>query len=200
MQIDKKQLKAALLFAAVKDVRYYLNGVYFDKRGYIVATDGHRAIAIETPLDIAESFIAPSGLIEKALKVSDKGNEFIELEVEFSTGYNSQATIKMDGIKDFGIDGKYPDWQAVIPVKANQADYVQTPALLNPDYNMDAVKASLILKGLGNVKYKNPLLFKGLSPKNIDDLPWAEACAYLNKVCAVHFGDNYTIVVMPTKL
>jgi len=200
MQIDKKQLKAALLFSAVKDVRYYLNGIYFDKRGYIVATDGHRAIAIETPLDIAESFIMPSGLAEKALKVSDKGNEFIELEVEFTGTHNPQAIIKMDGIKDFGIDGKYPDWQAVVPVKANQDDYVQTPALLNPDYNMDAVKACLILNGLGNVKYKPPLLFKGLRPKNIDDMPWAEACAYLNKVCAVHFGSHHTIVVMPTRL
>jgi hypothetical protein len=199
MQIDKKQLKAALLFSAVKDVRYYLNGIYFDKRGYIVATDGHRAIAIEAGQTWQESFIVPSGLVEKALKVSDKGNEFIELEVEFNGTYSPQAIIKMDGIKDFGIDGKYPEWQAVVPVKANQDDYVQTPALLNPDYNMDAVKANILLCGLKGSN-KLPLLFKGLRPKNIDDMPWAEACAYLNKVCAVHFGSHHTIVVMPTRL
>jgi hypothetical protein len=139
----------------------------------------------------------PSGLVEKALKVSDKGNEFIELEVEFSTGYNAQAIIKMDGIKDFGIDGKYPDWQAVVPVKANKDDYVQTPALLNPDYNMDAVKANALLYGLkGNNKL--PLLFKGLAPAKFNELSYAEACAHMNKVCAVHFGSHHTIVVMHT--
>jgi hypothetical protein len=200
MQIDKKHLKASLLFSAVKDVRYYLNGIFFDKRGFIVATDGHRAIAINTGNTFERSFIVPSGLVEKALKVSDKASEFIELDVEFTGTHNAQATVKMDGIKDFAIDGRYPDWEAVIPHNANQGEYVQTPALLNPDYNMDAVKASNIIKGLGNVRYKSPLLFKALRPKNLDDMPWAEACASLNKGCAVHFGDSFTIVVMPTRL
>ena len=199
MQIDKKHLKASLLFSAVKDVRYYLNGIFFDKRGFIVATDGHRAIAINTGNTFERSFIVPSGLVEKALKVSDKASKFIELDVDFVGQFSDQATIKMDGIKDFAIDGRYPDWEAIIPYNANQDEYVQTPALLNPDYVSDAVKAHKAIYGISS-KMACALMFKALRPKNLDDMPWAEACASLNRVCAVHFGDSFTIVVMPTRL
>jgi DNA polymerase III sliding clamp (beta) subunit (PCNA family) len=42
--IQRKQLRAILNFAAVKDIRYYLNGLHVrqDHRGTILeATDGH---------------------------------------------------------------------------------------------------------------------------------------------------------------
>jgi hypothetical protein len=38
--IQTGKLKALLRFAAVKDTRYYLKGIYFEPEGYAVATDG----------------------------------------------------------------------------------------------------------------------------------------------------------------
>lgn len=200
MKIDKKGLQAALLFAAVKDVRYYLNGVYFDKRGYLVATDGHRAIAIETGQTWLESFIVPSELIAKALKVSDKHIEDVDIEIDFGETTMAFVDVSIDGIKGQTIDGKYPDWEAVIPVKDNKNDYVQSPATLNPDYYMDAVKASRILLGTDRTKYKSPILFKGLTSKSFYSLSYLEACAWLNSVTCVHFGEQFTIVVMPCRI
>jgi DNA polymerase III sliding clamp (beta) subunit (PCNA family) len=193
MNIDKTKLQAAILFSAVKDVRYYLNGVLFDKKGYIVATDGHRAIAINQAERICQDFIVPIELIQKALKVSSKDAETVELLL-LDDGY-----VSIDGLKDKLIDGRYPDWQAVVPVSANQDNYVQSPARINPDYVLDAVKASRLIKNEGG-KFKSPLLFKGLRPKGIDDMSWAEGCALLNDRCAVHFGAEFTIVLMPCKI
>jgi len=200
MIVQKKHLQAALLFAATKDVRYYLNGVLFDKSGYIVATDGHRAIAIDAIKETCawlESFIVPSELIQKALKVSDKNVDAVELEIDFSQT-SRDYTVSLDGIKGICIDGRYPEWQAVIPHKANPKDYVQSPAILNPEYHMDAVKAHKIMLELG----KNAVCafpFKTLRPKGLDDLPWNDACALLNNQCCVYFGDGFTFVVMPTR-
>jgi len=197
MNINKKTLQAVILFSAVKDVRYYLNGILFDKSGYVVATDGHRAIAVQCELDIPQSFIVPIELIQKALKVSDKNAETVEIEVDFNYS-NKDINLSLDGIKGQAIDGVFPDWKAVIPTNANQDDYVQSPALINPDYVMDAVKANRALNDIGG-KFKMPLLFKALRSKNFDDMAWAVACAELNNRCAVHFGAYFTIVLMPVR-
>ena len=40
--VKRAEYLSALTCAGVKDVRYYLNGIFFDPEGFIVATDGHR--------------------------------------------------------------------------------------------------------------------------------------------------------------
>ena len=67
-------LRAAMLFAAKNDVRYYLNGLHIvlkgDGTGEIQATDGHRAIVVrlkDAPA-VAMSAIIPSALVETLLK------------------------------------------------------------------------------------------------------------------------------------
>ena len=42
VKVDFPAFIGAMTAKAKKDVRYYLEGVFIDPRGYLVATDGHR--------------------------------------------------------------------------------------------------------------------------------------------------------------
>lgn len=129
-----QELKSALKFCTIasgkNQVRYYLEGIYFEKKKnkplYLVATDGHRMHTIELKsIDIDKNaefnFIMPSGLVKQAIRFLGKGFVTIDIGVKITLD---------DGNISFGmkpIDGKYPEWQKVLPKK-------NTPKKLE-DYN-----------------------------------------------------------------
>jgi DNA polymerase-3 subunit beta len=132
----KEQLQALLLFAAKNDVRYYLNGIYADPAGYLVATDGHRMLYIKTGepgLDV----IIPREAAEAAVKMAKKGQE-IPL-TKTSIGQVTYTT----------VDGKYPDWRRAIPTIDNLQPNPQ--CLFEWQYLADAEKAIMSL-GAKNAK------------------------------------------------
>jgi DNA polymerase-3 subunit beta len=114
-------LRAALICAAKKDLRYYLQGVCVSinhpKIAMVYGTDGHILFAGQSPIvcDVAPdnfgfSIIIPSDTI----KAIDKKSEFIDLE-----------TIE-GGAKDYyllgnarfqAIDARYPDISRVVPAR-----------------------------------------------------------------------------------
>lgn len=109
---------------AQQDVRYYLNGMLLDvEPGQLksVATDGHR-LAIcehggEVNVDTARQIIVPrKGVLELGRLLAD-GEDEVELQlaknhlrIDFG---RSRLTTKL-------IDGRFPDYQAVIPVGADR--------------------------------------------------------------------------------
>lgn len=114
-------LRAALICAAKKDLRYYLQGVCVSINNPNVAmvygTDGHVLFAGQCPIDVIDApaqygfqIIIPSDTI----KAIDKKSEFIDLE-----------TIE-GGAKDYyllgnarfqAIDARYPDISRVVPAR-----------------------------------------------------------------------------------
>ncbi len=102
---------------AQQDVRYYLNGLYFEIDGTklrTVATDGHRLAMSEWELD--ESFeigviIPRKGIQELGRLVSNRSSD-----VELIIGTN-HINAQVDNIKLVSklVDGKFPDYQRVIP-------------------------------------------------------------------------------------
>lgn len=103
---------------AQQDVRYYLNGVLLIIEGNVlkvVATDGHRlafnAGTIEGSYDKQE-IILPRKAVTELSKLLQDNDEVIELE--FST---QQFKANFSGITLITkvIDGKFPDYQRVIP-------------------------------------------------------------------------------------
>ena len=109
---------------AQQDVRYYLNGLYLfisDKEMFGVATDGHRLSksGVETSFNLQESIsaiIPRKGIIEIDKQLEDE-NEELKLivsknHIQFSNK-NSQAVSKL-------IDGKFPDYERVIPADADK--------------------------------------------------------------------------------
>lgn len=120
-------LAAVLVCAAQDDVRYYLNGVYLDfPKGRIVATDGHRLFCGAIPAADVEPVIVARGQAEQALKAHGKLRKreresivAFALAVTEAGGVRSvaiHATAAGAVFTDKAIDGRFPDYERVIPL------------------------------------------------------------------------------------
>lgn len=170
IEIPVDLLKAAHACVSTEETRYYLNGVFVDPRGWLVATDGHRLFAarihgIEGTLP-AEGVIIPRDTIKKAL-----------------TGYNKNTpTITLDD-KTLGdtlctfIDGTFPAWERVVPkeVSGSTAQY-------NPTYVGDMGK---IAKLVGANKGYPHIWHNGDGPALVSFFPREDCFAVLMPVRAI---------------
>lgn len=122
--------RAALKCAAVKDIRYYLNGVHLEhrKEGVVqVGCDGHRLIAM---LDMdavgpgaGESVILPAvKLPAAAMKLEYNGEELTALDVHGAILGRFPAK---------AVDGKFPAWRATLP-EASKVDKAGPPPYVDP--------------------------------------------------------------------
>ncbi len=129
-----KELIERTAFAmAQQDVRYYLNGLLFDLRGdalRTVATDGHRLALCETHLEKASGakrqIIVPRKGVTELQRLLESGDREIELEVG-----RSHVRVKRDDVTFTSklIDGRFPDYEAVIPIGADREVKVDREAL-----------------------------------------------------------------------
>jgi len=119
----KKMLDKTSFAMANQDVRYYLNGLLFDfndQQLRAIATDGHRlAICdLETSVDITgdRQLIVPrKGVMELSRMLSDDD------EVTLAIGRNHIRLVKGDTtFTSKLIDGRFPDYKAVVPVGADK--------------------------------------------------------------------------------
>ncbi len=118
-----KELIERTAFAmAQQDVRYYLNGLLFDLRDSslrCVATDGHRLALCEAALEGAgmRQIILPRKGVQELQRLLEGGDRSLELEV----GRN-HLRVKRDDVTFTSklIDGKFPDYEAVIPIGADR--------------------------------------------------------------------------------
>ncbi len=118
-----KELIERTAFAmAQQDVRYYLNGLLFDLRDAslrCVATDGHRLALCEAPLEGAgkRQIIVPRKGVQELQRLLEGGDRTLELEVG-----RSHLRVKRDDVTFTSklIDGKFPDYEAVIPIGADR--------------------------------------------------------------------------------
>jgi len=125
-----KSLLGSIQYAmAQQDVRYYLNGVLLGVEGNklkAVATDGHRlaynAITIEADLAKQEIIIPRKAVMELAKLLADDDSA---IELEFS---DQQLKTSFSGIQLITklIEGKFPDYQRVIPDYSNHLSMNRT--------------------------------------------------------------------------
>ena len=120
----KKMIDKTSFAMANQDVRYYLNGLLFDFTGEqlrAIATDGHRlAICdLESNVNISNDrqLIVPrKGVMELARMLSGDAEE-----VTLAIGRNHIRLVKGDTIFTSKlIDGRFPDYKAVVPVGADK--------------------------------------------------------------------------------
>lgn len=165
IRIPTSTLKAALLHVAKHDVRYYLNGVLIEPISdgtavFVVATDGHRMIAIKVEQEtvIPKQFRKPMILSEECLSrdlarsthlvlrgidvVELKGKESKKRIVRAELHYKHDARWVLLKL----VDGVFPRWRDVMkaPLQAAEA-----PSCLNPRYIIDAIKANYYLLNAG---------------------------------------------------
>lgn len=120
-----KELIERTAFAmAQQDVRYYLNGLLFDLRDSIlrcVATDGHRLAlceaALEAPVQTKRQIIVPRKGVLELQRLLEGGDRELELEMG-----RSHIRVKRDDVTFTSklIDGRFPDYEAVIPIGADR--------------------------------------------------------------------------------
>lgn len=110
-------VKAARLFQAKNDVRYYLVGIQLNSTGCIVATNGHVLIKIDhEPLkDLEESLIVRI----HGTKIPQKAQELEFVFLDDLRGvvrmYNGHGLL-MDDVRSFElVEGKFPDHESVMP-------------------------------------------------------------------------------------
>jgi len=154
IEIRQKDLKAVALAMAVKDLRYYLQGVLIEGNGAvtrIVATDGHRLhiVQIENAGAVSEpvAFIMPSDMVKHCLKVKaprGDSNPLICLDYE-SVGGKIEARLP-DGssIVASAIDGKFPDYGRIVRDACLPMEGEPVAQVFNQSYVSDATDALAI--------------------------------------------------------
>jgi DNA polymerase-3 subunit beta len=119
-----KELIERTAFAmAQQDVRYYLNGLLFDLRDSglrCVATDGHRLALCEALLEGGtgkRQIIVPRKGVTELQRLLEGGERVVELEIG-----RSHIRMKRDDVTFTSklIDGRFPDYEAVIPIGADR--------------------------------------------------------------------------------
>lgn len=119
-----KELLDSTSFAmAQQDVRYYLNGMLFEvSTDYlrVVATDGHR-LAMETmsidegTVDTQQLIVPRKGIIELGRLLVDEG------DITLTFGQNHiRATVTETTFTSKLVDGKFPDYNRVLPKGGNK--------------------------------------------------------------------------------
>lgn len=127
ISVSRKQIEAALLFAAKKGARYYLCGVWVGKGPHggalLAATDGHHAAVINTGKPYPDT-LPPGGFIlgrdRAALAVKGAGKEAL---IELAPG-------RVGHIGGAGTDAQYPDVLRMIPATVSGELAHFDPALL----------------------------------------------------------------------
>ncbi|MCL1635994.1 DNA polymerase III subunit beta [Luteimonas sp. SX5] len=129
-----KELIERTAFAmAQQDVRYYLNGLLFDlgdKTLRCVATDGHRLALCEAALESGgggkRQIIVPRKGVQELQRLLEGGDRTLELELG-----RSHIRVKRDDVTFTSklIDGRFPDYEAVIPIGADREVKVDREAL-----------------------------------------------------------------------
>lgn len=134
---------------ALQDVRYYLNGLLVELEGQTVravATDGHRLalaeVEAEDSIDGGRQVIVPRKGIQELLRLLADVDEDAVLELGSNHIRISLPDIRLTSKL---IDGRFPDYQRVVPAAADKVMEVDRETL-----RQALVRASI----LSNEKYR----------------------------------------------
>ncbi|PSJ17530.1 DNA polymerase III subunit beta [Nitrosomonas supralitoralis] len=125
--LKQKELKDLLHFVqfavAQQDIRYYLNGLLLlvdGKQLISVGTDGHRLAYISTDLDKIQNkqeVILPRKAVYELSKLLDDSEDPVKIEYfQNKVRFSFSNIILISKV----IDGKFPDYNRVIPTRNNK--------------------------------------------------------------------------------
>ncbi|OZI64594.1 hypothetical protein [Bordetella genomosp. 4] len=150
--IDHLALKAASLIKAKSDIRYYLNGVYVEatkEQTIVVATDGHRLIALRSSaineIEDDINLIIPEDALQRIIDGSVRNQRAIPATFQENGKWSIPLFKWAVEISFTPVPANYPVWRKVIPdsVSGVAAD-------LNPKYLQDFQSAARVFFGLGS--------------------------------------------------
>ncbi len=146
MQIEadvfKEMIEKTIYSVSNDETRYHLNGVFFEKQvsdsGTVyrmVATDGHRLSLVDraakkpgSPTSKSQGVIIPRKGLNEIRKLLETNEDKIEMAIEGSQLIvRSGSTVLMIRL----IEGKYPNYQQLIPQNLAQHLFVNRESLLS---------------------------------------------------------------------
>jgi DNA polymerase-3 subunit beta len=118
LPLDKmKEMIERVYFAITQEQRYYLNGALMnirDNKVELVSTDGHRLAYTSMPLGDVSPDIDISGIVSK--KTLNELRKFEDESLEFDLDENNLFfRVANRTLISRIIEGKFPDYEAVIP-------------------------------------------------------------------------------------
>ena len=137
--IQKAALKAASRFAAKRDVRYYMIGVYVQATATetrLIATDGHTMLIHRSKTENTHAWdgIIPLDTVTAILKHKspyEKRDTYLPVELSECGGTEARIDHAGHAFIFKPVDGKFPDYARVIPKTVSgeaacyQTDYLQ---------------------------------------------------------------------------
>lgn len=140
-EIFLEMIEKTIYSVSTDETRYHLNGVYLEVRPEkdgsvyrMVATDGHRLSLIDRTIPAAnvkggtQGVIVPRKGLHEIRKLLESMNEQVEVAIEGAQlVVRSATTILMVRL----IEGKYPNYQQLIPQNLKEHFLVQREALLS---------------------------------------------------------------------
>ena len=193
----KNMLSQVQYSMAVQDIRYYLNGLLMQAEGdqlRLVATEGHRLAYSSTTIDAdlpKSEIILPRKTVLELFKLLNQPNEPITIEL-----LNNQVRFRCNDtvIVSKIVDGKFPDFNRVIPLDNDKIFLVGRTQLLG------ALERAAIL---ANEKFRgvrlqlNPGVMRVLCSNNEQEEAQEELeIAYQGNELEVGFNISYLMDVL----
>ncbi|NJD06784.1 MAG: DNA polymerase III subunit beta [Methylococcaceae bacterium] len=133
-RVLKRAMDKTLFAMALQDVRYYLNGLLLEVGGGMlraVSSDGHRLAISEEAIDTGDlaprQFILPrKGALELHKLLGGDPDEPLTLQIAAN---NIRAILPDLSFAAKLVDGRYPDYQRVMPKDVNRVVSVTRDAL-----------------------------------------------------------------------
>jgi DNA polymerase-3 subunit beta len=199
LQGQLKRLIDRTAFAmAQQDVRYYLNGMLWEvsaQKLRMVATDGHRLAMCDLKTDAIANderqIIVPrKGIIElsRSLMVEDA-----EVEIVFGQNHLRATTENFTFITKL-VDGKFPDYQRVLPKGGNKIILGERLALREA-FNRAAILSNEKYRGVRLVLSDNQLMIQANNPEQ-EEAEDSLVVDYQGDSLEIGFNVNYLIDVL----
>lgn len=113
-QAGLEALQWVSLAMSKEETRYYLNGIYFDKEGQAVATDGHRMhVSERIGKGFAEKILPKEAVKYLFMIIKEHKEKSVVMDIH-------ENCFMFRGSKDWTlvskhIDGTFPDWRRFVP-------------------------------------------------------------------------------------
>lgn len=198
LRLDRQKFRHVLeqtqFSMAQQDVRYYLNGLLFeteDKTFRAVATDGHRLALAELqmsePAERNEQVIVPrKGVLELQRLLDGDGG------VELTLGVN-HVRAQIDSIRFTSklIDGKFPDYERVLPAKPQNIVKADRQLLRNA-LERAAILSNEKYRGVRLVLAENTVTIQANNPEQ-EEAEESLEVEYSGESMEIGFNVNYLL-------
>lgn len=169
-ELNRSALEAALTHVAIRDVRYYLNGVYLDfPNGRIVGSDGHRMFIGDIPKDPEPAVIVDRDTVADAIKAGKRAKMpglYVNVDPDPNGGKLRRVEFVTAGARFSAteIDGKFPDYARIIPPDGGEDS--GKLGQFNPDYIRSAWEGLALYAGYDTKRGRRFPYFEHRGPNN----------------------------------